>query len=159
MSSVYIESDVVQQSLKWQNENLKVVFTNGCFDLLHAGHISLLNKAAKCGDILVIALNSNESVKRLKGEDRPIESESIRKAALINTNLVSEVYIFDQDTPIRLIELIKPKIIVKGGDYNIEEIVGSKLIKNWNGKVKIIPLVRGFSTTKKIKKLKRQGLV
>ena len=159
MSSVYIESDVVQQSLKWQNENLKVVFTNGCFDLLHAGHISLLNKAAKCGDILVIALNSNESVKRLKGEDRPIESESIRKAALINTNLVSEVYIFDQDTPIRLIELIKPKIIVKGGDYNNEEIVGSKLIKNWNGKVKIIPLVRGFSTTKKIKKLKRQGLV
>ena len=159
MSSVYIESDVVQQSLKWQNENLKVVFTNGCFDLLHAGHISLLNKAAKYGDILVVALNSNESVKRLKGEDRPIESQISRKAALINTNLVSKVYIFDQDTPIRLIELIKPKIIVKGGDYNSREIVGNKLIKNWGGKVKIVPLVRGFSTTKKIKKLKRQGLV
>ena len=159
MSSVYIESDVAQQSLKWQNENLKVVFTNGCFDLLHAGHISLLNKAAKYGEILVVALNSNESVKRLKGEDRPIESQIRRKAALINTNLVSKVYIFDQDSPIRLIELIKPKIIVKGGDYNSREIVGNKLIKNWGGKVKIVPLVRGFSTTKKIKKLKRQGLV
>ena len=159
MSSVYIENDVVQQSLKWQNKNLKVVFTNGCFDLLHAGHISLLNKAAKYGDILVVALNSNESVRRLKGKDRPIESESKRKAALINTNLVSEVYIFDQDTPIRLIELIKPKIIVKGGDYRIREIVGNKLIKNWDGEIKIIPLVRGYSTTKKIKKLKRQGLV
>ena len=159
MCSVYIESDVVQQSLKWQNENLKVVFTNGCFDLLHAGHISLLNKAAKFGDILVVALNSDESVKKLKGEDRPIETESIREAALINTNLVSKVYIFDQDTPIKLIELIKPKIIVKGGDYNSEEIVGNKIIKNWDGKIKIIPLVHGFSTTKKIKKLKRQGLV
>ena len=136
-----------------------VVFTNGCFDLLHKGHIDLLKASEKLGDKLIVGLNSDNSVRLLKGVDRPIQSELERMDMLLKTGLVSRVYIFNDDTPVKLIRLIKPDILVKGGDYSPEEGVGNKDLKTWGGRVKIVPLTPNYSTTSIIEKMKRQGLV
>ena len=132
----------------------KIVFTNGCFDLLHKGHRDLIKQSFSFGDILIVGLNSNESVKRLKGEDRPIQNEVERKNALLNTGYVNEVYIFDDDTPLELINLIKPDILVKGGDYTPNEIVGYEEITSSGGEIKIVPLTPGFSTTSIIENMR-----
>ena len=132
----------------------KIVFTNGCFDLLHKGHRDLIKQSFSFGDILIVGLNSNESVKRLKGEDRPMQNEVERKTALLNTGYVNEVYIFDDDTPLELINLIKPDILVKGGDYTQNEIVGYEEVTSSGGEIKIVPLTPGFSTTSTIENMR-----
>ena len=134
--------------------NKKIVFTNGCFDLLHKGHRDLIKQSFSFGDILIVGLNSDESVKRLKGEDRPMQNEVERKNALLNTGYVDEVYIFDDDTPLELIKLIKPDILVKGGDYTPNEIVGYEEVTTSGGEIKIVPLTPGFSTTSIIENMR-----
>ena len=134
--------------------NKKIVFTNGCFDLLHKGHRDLIKQSFSFGDILIVGLNSDESVKQLKGEGRPMQNEVERKNALLNTGYVNEVYIFDDDTPLELINLIKPDILVKGGDYTRNEIVGYEEVTSSGGEIKIVPLTPGFSTTSTIENMR-----
>ena len=134
--------------------NKKIVFTNGCFDLLHKGHRDLIKQSFSFGDILIVGLNSDESVKRLKGKNRPIQSEVDRKNALLDTGYVNQVYIFDNDTPLELINLIKPDILVKGGDYTPNEIVGYEEVTSLGGEVRIVPLTPGFSTTSTIENMR-----
>ncbi len=122
---------------------MKLVFTNGCFDIIHRGHIELLKYAKSCGDRLVVGLNSDDSVKSLKGETRPIQSQDDRKAILEAIRWVDEVVIFNELTPINLIKSLTPDIIVKGGDYKVDEVVGHKIAE-----VKIFELIDGLSTTK-----------
>ena len=144
--------DIKQLSEKYRRENLKLVFTNGCFDLLHKGHLDLLSKAAAFGDKLLVGLNSDSSVKKIKGELRPIEEELIRAKKLLNIKCVNHVIIFKDLTPQKLIHLINPDILVKGGDYIESEIVGAEHVVSRGGIVKIVPLTPGFSTTSVIRK-------
>ena len=130
----------------------RIVFTNGCFDLLHAGHVKYLEKAKKLGDILIVGLNSDESVKRLKGENRPINSFEDRAVVLAGLEMVDYVVEFSEDTPYNLIKEIKPNVLVKGADYSGKEVVGSDLVDE----VKLIEFVEGKSTTNIIKKIKER---
>lgn len=130
----------------------KVVFTNGCFDILHAGHVMYLNEAAKSGDILIVGVNSDESVRRLKGKNRPINSIDDRIAVLEGLESVSYIVVFDEDTPEKLIEAIEPDVLVKGADYKEEEVVGADFVKHHGGEVKLIPLLANHSTTNIIRK-------
>ena len=140
-------NNIKEECLQWKREGKSIVFTNGCFDLLHKGHKDLLIKASSFGNLLIVGLNSDISVRSLKGKDRPIQSEKIRKNILIRLGIVSRVYIFSERTPLNLIRLIKPDVLVKGGDYNKNDIVGSREVISTGGKVKIVPLTKGFSTT------------
>ncbi len=134
-------------------EGKQVVFTNGCFDILHRGHISYLNEARQLGDALIVGLNSDASVSRLKGPTRPINKEFDRKYVMENLRCVDCVEIFDQETPLELIKLVKPRILVKGGDWTPDKIVGSKEVLAWGGKVLSLPFVDGFSTTNIVNKI------
>lgn len=138
----------------WRSKNETIVFTNGCFDILHAGHITYLEKAKKQGNHLIIGLNSDNSVKKLKGETRPIVHQEDRAKILAALSCVDAVTIFDQETPLHLIQDIKPDILVKGNDYTEEQVVGSKDVKSWGGQVSLIPLLEGRSTTRIINQLK-----
>jgi D-beta-D-heptose 7-phosphate kinase/D-beta-D-heptose 1-phosphate adenosyltransferase len=149
------EIEKICNSLREQNK--KIVFSNGCFDILHRGHIEYLTKAKEFGDVLIVGLNSDTSVQRLKGKDRPINSESDRARILDALKPVDYVVIFEEDTPLRLIQTVKPDVLVKGGDYKVEEIVGSEFVISYGGKVEIIPFVEGKSTTKIIQKIKGEG--
>jgi rfaE bifunctional protein nucleotidyltransferase chain/domain len=131
------------------------VFTNGCFDVIHVGHIRLLKFASNLGKKLIVGLNSDASVKRLKGEDRPIHSQDIREEVLRAIRYVDDVFIFDEDTPQRLIEEVSPDILVKGSDWT-GNVVGTEYVESYGGKVVLIPLEKGFSSTNIIKK---QGMV
>lgn len=135
------------------NKDTKVVFTNGCFDILHAGHVSYLNEAREQGDFLIVGLNSDASVKRLKGEARPINSQDERKFVLENLKAVDAVIIFEEDTPYELIKAVEPKVLVKGGDWAVDQIVGSDLVLKSGGEVKSLTFVNGFSTTGTIEKI------
>lgn len=135
------------QSFLKLNEGKKIVFTNGCFDILHSGHVSYLNEAKDQGDLLVVGLNSDASVKRLKGSDRPINSEADRKFLLENLKCVDCVIIFDEDTPYELIATLKPAVLVKGGDWKIEQIVGHEIVQSYGGIVKSLSFKHGYSTT------------
>lgn len=138
----------LQQKLAyWRFKGYKIVFTNGCFDILHAGHVEYLAKGASEGDVLIIGLNSDESIKRIKSSDRPINNQKARAIILAALNFVSAVVIFDQDTPYELIKIIQPDVLIKGSDYKPEEIVGYDILKAKGGEVKTIDLVPGFSTT------------
>lgn len=130
------------------------MFTNGVFDILHSGHIFSLSQAAKEGDILVIGLNSDNSVKRLKGHQRPVNNQDSRALLLASLLMVDAVVIFDEDTPLDLINLIQPDVIVKGGDYTVEQIAGAKEVISNGGRVVINPIIEGYSTTNIIEKLK-----
>ncbi|MFT6631552.1 MAG: rfaE bifunctional protein nucleotidyltransferase chain/domain [Bacteriovoracaceae bacterium] len=130
-----------------------VVFTNGCFDILHRGHVSYLNEAKAQGDILVLGLNSDASVKRLKGESRPVNSEQDRKFVLENLKSMDYVFIFEEDTPYNLIQQLQPDVLVKGGDWNVEDIIGSDIVLANGGQVKSLNFVDGFSTTSTIEKI------
>ncbi len=132
---------------QWRLKEEKIVFTNGCFDILHAGHIQLLAKAASLGTKLIIGLNSDASIMRLKGANRPINNLNDRERVLSAIHCIDAIITFEEDTPLNLIKKIKPDILVKGGDYKAEEIVGSKEVRQAGGKVVIIPLVEGKSTT------------
>ena len=142
----------------WQKEGKKVVFTNGVFDLLHIGHVTYLAKAAELGDKLIIGLNTDSSVKRIKGESRPINDQSSRAALLASLFFVDGVVLFDEDTPLNLITYLLPDILVKGADYAIENIVGAKEVIANGGEVKTITFVEGYSSTSIIKKIKEREL-
>jgi D-beta-D-heptose 7-phosphate kinase / D-beta-D-heptose 1-phosphate adenosyltransferase len=131
----------------WRSAAEKIVFTNGCFDLLHIGHITLLEQARREGDRLIVAINSDDSVQRLKGLGRPVAGENERARILAAMSAVDAVVIFDQPTPLSLIELLRPDVIVKGGDYNVSTVVGAREVRSWGGRVKIVPTVEGHSTT------------
>lgn len=130
-----------------------VVFTNGCFDILHRGHVAYLNEAKKLGDYLIVGLNSDASVKRLKGEERPVNKELDRKFVLENLKAVDHVEIFEEDTPLNLIKKVTPQILVKGGDWKPEQIVGSDHVMQNGGNVYSLNFVDGYSTTNIIKKI------
>lgn len=140
----------------WQAAGQKVVFTNGVFDLLHIGHITYLAKAAELGDKLVIGLNSDASVKRIKGDTRPINAQDSRAALLAALFFVDAVVLFDEDTPLNLITALMPDVLVKGADYTIENIVGAKEVIANGGEVKTINFVEGHSSTSIIQKIKDQ---
>jgi D-beta-D-heptose 7-phosphate kinase/D-beta-D-heptose 1-phosphate adenosyltransferase len=131
-----------------QKKGRKVVFTNGCFDLLHKGHVTYLEKARQKGDLLVVAINSDASVRKLKGPDRPLNPLPARQAVMAALESVDYVTFFGQETPLALIRLLRPDILVKGGDYRIDQIVGAKEVVSWGGKVLTISFVKGHSTTK-----------
>ena len=138
---------------KWRNDKKIIVFTNGCFDIIHRGHVEYLHEAKLLGDILIVGLNSDASVKRLKGEPRPYQDEQDRAAILNVMKMVDVVVIFDEDTPLELICEIKPDVLVKGGDYNSQSIVGAKEVESWGGSVKTIPFIKGYGTSKLVGKI------
>lgn len=125
----------------------KIVFTNGCFDILHRGHIEYLAKAASLGDVLIIGLNTDASVRKLKGENRPVQDEKSRALILSSLRFVSHVILFDEETPYELIKALQPDILVKGADYKEDEIIGADIVKRNGGKVETIEFVDGFSTS------------
>lgn len=145
--------DLQRRIAQWRLLNKTIVFTNGCFDILHAGHIASLTEASQHGDVLIIGLNSDASTKELKGPDRPINNEDARALVLASLTMVDAVVIFSEPTPLELILTIKPDVLVKGGDYKVEDIAGAKEVINRGGKVIINPVVEGFSTTSIIKKI------
>ena len=138
----------------WRFKNNKIIFTNGCFDLLHDGHLQLLIKAKQLGGKLIVGINSDDSVKRLKGESRPIKNQTSRLLQLAALQMVDGVILFEEDTPLELIKMIEPDILVKGGDYKIETIVGANDVITNGGRVEIIPIVEGFSTSNIIAQIK-----
>lgn len=147
-------SAIADISERWRKLGLKVGFTNGCFDLLHPGHISILRQARAACDRLVVGLNSDASVKRLKGETRPVQNEAARGTVLASLADVDQVVIFGEDTPLELIMKIRPDVLVKGADYTIDKVVGAPEVQSWGGKIVLAQLVDGQSTTKTIAKMK-----
>ncbi len=140
-------AQLVDTRNQWALDKKKVVFTNGCFDILHFGHIHYLADAADCGDKLVVGLNSDSSVKRLKGPTRPINDIMTRKLILASLSFVDAVIIFEEETPLKLIHQVTPDVLVKGGDWNPLQIVGSDWVLQHGGKVQSLPFVKGYSTT------------
>ena len=140
---------------RWRKRGQKVGLTNGCFDLLHPGHVSLLTEAKAACDRLVVALNSDDSVKRLKGADRPVQSETARAIVLASLGMVDMVVVFSDDTPIPLLETLKPDVLIKGGDYGIDEVVGADVVRAYGGEVKLAAVVPGHSSTNVIAKMSK----
>jgi rfaE bifunctional protein nucleotidyltransferase chain/domain len=139
---------------QWHMLSKKVVFTNGCFDIIHQGHNTYLLQAAEHGNKMIVAVNSDSSVRKLKGEKRPVVDQYSRAFNLACNTYIDAVIIFDEDTPLYLINTLKPDVLVKGGDYTIDTIVGAKEVLNYGGKVEIIPFLDGYSTTSIIEKMK-----
>lgn len=138
---------LTEQLKRWRDQGCKIVFTNGCFDLLHLGHVDYLSHAADFGDKMIIGLNTDRSVSRLKGPSRPINDERSRALVLAALSCVSVVILFDEPTPLELIRLVNPDVLVKGADYKVENIVGADVVIARGGSVKTIPFVEGYSTT------------
>jgi D-beta-D-heptose 7-phosphate kinase/D-beta-D-heptose 1-phosphate adenosyltransferase len=154
----FVTLDELQKRIaQWRILGKKVAFTNGCFDILHPGHIASLMEAAQQGDYLVIGLNSDASVKRLKGPNRPVNTQESRALVLAALAMVDAVILFEEDTPLELIQKIMPDVLVKGGDYTVEQIAGAKEVIANGGKVVINPIVEGFSTTNIIEKFKEKS--
>ena len=149
---IYDFEDIKNYSELWKYEGVKIIFTNGCFDILHRGHVEYLSKAKDLGDVLIVGLNTDNSVKILKGSDRPINDEYSRALILASLSFVDAVVLFDEETPLNLISVIKPDVLVKGGDYKAEEIVGYDIVKDSGGDIVVIDFVDGFSTTNIIQK-------
>ncbi len=154
-AKIYNVKDILFQVNRWKFLNKTIAFTNGCFDILHAGHIASLSDAAKEADYLIVGLNSDLSAKRLKGEGRPVVDQHSRALLLASLIMVDAVVIFEEDTPIELINLIEPDVLVKGGDYTMDQIVGSKEVLAAGGRVVINPILAGFSTTGLLGKINR----
>ncbi len=146
-------AEATETAERWRKQGLKVGFTNGVFDLLHPGHLSLLRQARAACDRLIIGLNSDVSVKRLKGENRPIQNENARAAVLASLTDIDQVVIFSEDTPLTLIKAIRPSVLVKGADYKMDQVVGGDIVQSWGGQVILANLVEGQSTTATIAKL------
>lgn len=155
----HINGKIVAQDFFVQNEEIlhrqKIVFTNGCFDILHRGHITYLARARQLGDLLVVGLNSDASVRRLKGPERPVNDERSRALLLAALEMVDYVVLFEEDTPYNLILKVKPDLLVKGGDYDIHNIVGADFVRQRGGEVRTIPFVQGFSSSSIIDHLKQ----
>lgn len=139
---------------RWKLNSYKTVFTNGCFDILHKGHIKVLTAAAQTGNKLIVGLNSDNSVKRLKGSERPLNEAADRALLLAALQYVDAVVIFDEDTPLQLIEALQPDVLVKGGDYTIDTIVGASETLQRGGEVVVVPTEEGYATTQIINKIK-----
>jgi D-glycero-beta-D-manno-heptose 1-phosphate adenylyltransferase len=155
-AKILTTEDLKRKVAQWRFLGKTIAFTNGCFDILHAGHISSLSEAAKVADILIVGLNADSSVKGLKGPGRPVNNEESRALLLASLCLVDGVVLFSDPTPLELIKLVMPDFLVKGGDYKIEEIAGAREVLAVGGKVLINPIIEGFSTTSLIEKLKQQ---
>ena len=153
-NKIFTLTELNQQLKRWRLHNKKIVFTNGVFDILHEGHIASLGEAALYGHILIVAINADASVKRIKGDSRPVYNEGSRTLLMASLVMVDAVILFEDDTPLNLIASILPDVLVKGGDYTIDEIVGAKEVIANGGEVKIVPLLEGFSTSGIIEKLK-----
>ncbi|MFH1936513.1 MAG: D-glycero-beta-D-manno-heptose 1-phosphate adenylyltransferase, partial [Bacteroidota bacterium] len=153
-SKLFTREQIRNQCNIWRFKEKKIVFTNGCFDLLHLGHIEYLSKAADAGDVLVIGLNSDNSVRMLKGTGRPVMNEHARAMILASLSYVTAVVLFDEENPYELIATIQPDILVKGADYRIEEIAGHDIVQSRGGEVITVPLTKGYSTTDLIAKLR-----
>ncbi len=149
--------DLVSRAATWRMAGKRIVFTNGCFDLLHAGHLSLLSQAAKLGDVLVLAINSDASVRRLKGPERPLVPQEDRAAVLAALTFVDAVTIFDEDTPLEVLQSVRPHVLVKGGDYRLEDVVGRELMEATGGRVALVPLTPEKSTTALVERIRGGG--
>lgn len=148
-----VELEELLELLEKVRGEKKIVFTNGCFDILHAGHADYLNKAKSLGDILVVGINSDASVRRIKGEKRPILPQQMRAYLLDNLKPVDYVVIFEEDTPLELIKAIKPDVLVKGADWDLERIVGADFVLSYGGRVERIPFSFDISTSKVIERI------
>ena len=153
-NKIYTSEALQKQLKRWRLQNRTIVFTNGVFDILHEGHIASLSEAAAEGDILIVGVNADASVKRLKGDDRPVNNETSRALLLAALLMTDAIILFEEDTPLNLISMLMPDVLVKGGDYTLDQIVGSKEVMANGGRVKIVPLLDGFSTTGLIQKMK-----
>ena len=153
-NKIYSRELLARECNVWRTMQKKIVFTNGCFDILHHGHLDLLAKAAGLGNILIVGLNTDSSVQRLKGKDRPVTNEQVRLFHVASLLCADAVCLFDEDTPAELIAQIRPDVLVKGGDYTIDKIVGADLVQRYGGSVEIIPFVKGYSTTSIIERIK-----
>ncbi len=151
---IYTKQSLLKQVYRWKMLNKKIVFTNGVFDILHSGHIASLNEAASYGEVLIVAINADRSVTKLKGPTRPINDENARALLLASLLQTDAVILFAEDTPLDLIKELMPDVLVKGGDYTIEQISGAKEVIAHGGQVKIAKIVEGISTTNFIKKIK-----
>ena len=152
-SKILVSKKLVLLLNHLRSKGKRIVFTNGCFDILHVGHVDYLSKAKALGDILVVGLNSDSSVRNIKGKNRPINNERDRAKVLSSLSSVDYVSIFSESTPQRLIKKLKPDVLVKGGDWEVARIAGSDFVRSYGGKVKSIPFVKGYSTTSLIKRI------
>ena len=153
-SRIYSLSDLKILSDKWKEKGEKIVFTNGCFDLVHRGHVEVLANTADLGDRLIIGLNSDSSIKDLKGENRPIIDETSRAILLASLQFVDAIVFFSEETPHKLIETLVPDILAKGGDYKVTEIAGHEVVLENGGEVILVPFIDGFSSTNLVEKIK-----
>lgn len=155
-AKILSREEIIHRAVQWRAKGKKISFTNGVFDILHQGHIASLSQAAAEADYLVVGLNSDASVKRLKGESRPVNDQKSRALIMASLAVVDAVVIFEEDTPLRLITSFLPDVIVKGGDYTLEQIAGAKEVLDNGGRVVINPIIEGFSTTRIIEELKKK---
>jgi len=150
---ILTQEEAVRRVAQWRLLNKKIVFTNGVFDILHQGHIFSLSQAAREGDVLIIGLNADASVKRLKGDSRPVNNQESRALVLASLVMVDAVVLFEEDSPLELIKSLMPDVLVKGGDYTVEQIAGAKEVIANGGHVVINPILEGFSTTNIIQQI------
>jgi len=153
---IFSLSQLQEQVQQWRDQGSKIVFTNGCFDLLHLGHVDYLEKAKQLGDKLVLGLNTDASISRIKGPSRPLQDEMSRARIMASLLFIDAVVLFDDDTPLELIKAVQPDILVKGDDYAVTQIVGHEVVTARGGEVKTVPLVKGYSTTNIVNKIKEQ---
>jgi D-beta-D-heptose 7-phosphate kinase/D-beta-D-heptose 1-phosphate adenosyltransferase len=156
-TKILTRSEAVRKVAQWRNIGKSVAFTNGCFDILHQGHIYSLSQAAEQADVLIVGLNSDASTRRLKGPARPVNDEQSRALILASLVMVDAVVVFEEDTPLELILSIRPDVLVKGGDYTVDQVAGAKEVIANGGRVVINPIVEGFSTTNMIGKINTLG--
>jgi D-glycero-beta-D-manno-heptose 1-phosphate adenylyltransferase len=154
MGIILEREQITEQTAKWREEQRRVVLTNGCFDILHAGHLRTFKEAKKFGDVLIVGLNSDQSIRGLKGETRPIIPQSERLELLAALEPIDFVTLFEETTAIHLIELIKPQVYVKGGDYTLDSLPEKDVLIRYQVEVKFVPLVAGISTTEMVKRIK-----
>ncbi len=154
-NKIFLPNDLALQIQIWQKQGAKIVFTNGCFDILHLGHVDYLEKARNLGDKMVVGVNTDLSVRTLKGESRPVNPQYARARLLAALAFVDAVVFFGESTPLELIKTLKPNILVKGNDYSVDQIVGAKEVIENGGEVRTIDLVAGYSTTNLIEKMKK----
>jgi rfaE bifunctional protein nucleotidyltransferase chain/domain len=152
---IFDHPGLIHQVNRWRLLGKTIAFTNGCFDILHQGHIASLSDAAREADFLVVGLNSDASTARLKGPGRPVNHQDARSIVMAALLMVDAVTLFDEDTPLELINLVRPDVLVKGGDYTLEQIVGAKEVLSWGGRVVINPIIPGFSTTGILEKISK----
>lgn len=154
MAKILDKAAIVQERLRLRGEGKRLVFTNGCFDLLHRGHVQTLRGAKDCGDILIVAVNTDRSVRAIKGTRRPVLTETDRAELIAAMEMVDYVILFDEVEPTKLIELLEPDVLAKGGDWSVDKIVGSDIVQKYGGKVAVIPYLPGSSTSEIIDRIR-----